>query len=373
MYEQPYDSRLENLAEDVGFLAAYILPEYSRGEYPPLLQIANAKLIAMGGEALVLDPVESGSLGELEQMDQVFDGLLERAPAGQVVPRWQSTENTQATVGSVIEQCADAINKLACRFGMIRRGTHEDTSRIVANSAVFAVEGGANKTSAVRRGVAENAAHEIYGGDLSGVTLYQFGSSREIPVLRTDSKTGEQKPNSEHAVIRALAPELPEDRSFTEFEANIATARADGYEVVQDSEHSDSNLPEGVAQIVELRHASDPTRPTILAVCPTGRRLVDGLSGLAKMIDLNGKQLVIATNGQYRPKDEHIVDMWIRDEVESDSNSQMHPTVAIGDEPGDIFNHNGTEIVVPNRSTAVYVAEIAVLGRQLLKEAKAEL
>jgi hypothetical protein len=79
---------------------------------------------------------------------------------------------------------------------------------------------------------------------------------------------------------------------------------------------------------------------------------------------LRGKQFVIATNGQYRPKDEAQASQW----ADAHSELQMLAPVAIGDEPGYNVEHDGKTISTANRPATAYANEIVVLQRLLNRQ-----
>ncbi len=273
--------------------------------------------------------------------------------------RWTFVENAQAADGVKAANAAnsDRIFETAIALGMrrIKDGERlpEDTGLIDPAKAVYVVEGGGNKTSVVRRGVAIKAMKEVYGDDISGNTLYQFGSGRAIPPTRKDTSA-----NPEHKTIRELAGEfLPED-TFTEFDANAATALAEGDFVDEDVDVSDNEL--NAKQLV-MKHATDPTLPRLVLVQPSGPRLEEALNIFGK--ELEGRQIVLATNGQYRAKGQSQVDLWA-----ADRGVKMMPTVTLGDEPGDSFDFKDGQIVVPNRPESAYVNDFIVLRRLALKQ-----
>jgi hypothetical protein len=301
------------------------------------------------------------------------DGLSANEVAGIVLPepapqsgsgvvleaRWTFVESAQAAEGvkAANEANSDRIFETAIALGMrrIKDGERlpEDTELIDPVKAVYVVEGGGNKTSVVRRGVAIKGMKDVYGDDISGNTLYQFGSSRAIPPTRKDSSV-----NPEHKTIRELAGDfLPED-TFTEFDANVATALAEGYVLKEDANVSGNDL---VAKELIMRHGTDPTLPLLILVQPSGPRLEEALDTFGK--ELEGRQVVLATNGQYRAKGQSQVDLWAADRGVS-----TLPTVTLGDEPGDSFDFKDGQIVVPNRPESAYVNDFIVLRRLALKQ-----
>jgi hypothetical protein len=293
--------------------------------------------------------------------DAIYKAVLARPEKGKSLsPRWQLVEELNK-VTEVGEWQADIL-EAATVTGMRRKGGHEDYSAIDPQKAIFIVEGGANKTSVVRRSVAEKALHALYGEDISDHRLYQLGSNRVIEPVRADGS-----PNPEHDIVRKLIGDaLPKDEAvrkltgnfspddpFTEFQANLATALVDGYTIV-----SVSGPRPGIGQAVTLEPA-DTNRPRLVQVQPAGVGLESGFDTIATLEVPLDRQFVIATNGQYRPKDMLQAAAWI-----TKNNVPMTPAVAIGDETDDVSGFRQGDIVTPSRPPAAYVNELALYGRQ---------
>jgi hypothetical protein len=293
--------------------------------------------------------------------DAIYKAVLAKPEKGKSLnPRWQLVEELKK-VTEAGEWQAD-IRVAAMATGMCRKGGHEDYSAIDPQKAVFVVEGGANKTSVVRRGVAEKALHVLYGEDISDHRVYQLGGNRVIEPVRADGS-----PNPEHDIVRKLIGDtLPKDEavqklvgdfspddSFTEFQANLATALVDGYTVVSVA----GPRPE-VGQTVTLAHA-DTKRPRLVQVQPTGVGLEGGFNAVAALEVPLDRQFVIATNGQYRPKDMLQAAAWV-----TKNDIPMTPAVAIGDETDEKFRFRQGDIVTPGRPPAAYINELALYGRQ---------
>ncbi len=282
-------------------------------------------------------------------------------------PRWTLIEKAQATeaMKAAISGNEGAILDIAMRLGLRRVADgirqEEDTYRIDPSSAVFVVEGGAMRTSVVRRGVAGRAMRQVYGGGISSKTLYQFGSTRIIEP--TKEKLGKDGTiavvkNPEHETIQELAGNLDflpgrGQGAFTEFDANLATALAEGYTRTATREN------DVAPRIIEMAN-NDPTLPKLILIQTNGG-LGAGLDVVQALIPDPEIQLVIATNGQYRPKATQQAIRWA-----AAKGIDMLPPVAIGDEPGDTFPYRGNEIVVPDRPLAAYVNELVVLYRLAL-------
>lgn len=265
-------------------------------------------------------------------------------------PRWELVSGAEAAeaVRAATLQNEPRVLSVAQRVGMrlltdeVRETEAYET--IDPDRALFMVEGGANKTSIVRRGVALQGMRHVYGADLAGRELFQFGSGREIPPVRNGA------PNKEHEVIRSVTDGLfSEDVTFTEFDANKATAIEDGYEL--------SDIPSldtaGVSQSEIMVHRQS-RRPFLHLVQPRGPRFDEALTSL----NVAGRQLVVATNGQYRPK--HVLQSALWAQEQGIDNLSV---VALGDEPGDVYRYALGNVVTPNRPASAYVNEMVVLWR----------
>jgi hypothetical protein len=218
----------------------------------------------------------------------------------------------------------------------------EDLELIDPQDAIFVVEGGANKTSVVRRGVAINAMHQIYGENLSELQLFQFGSDRPI---NSDSEIG---------TIRGLADNHLAEGDFTEFDANVATAKADGY-VIDEQQSADN--PDSLVLIHPNRN-----RPQLVMI-KTKRvsGLEDGISGFKEALS-KGKQLVIATNGQYRAKARLQAEL-----VAKTLGIDIKPVIVLGDEPGDSFPFADDVVTTPARPESAYTNDLVILYRLINK------
>lgn len=264
--------------------------------------------------------------------------------------RWQLIEGAKDAVKAGATGNQEQILALATTLDMIRPESISaiDITRIDPEAAIFAVEGGANRTSVVRRQLAIEAVAAVYGPDAGEATIYQFGSDRPIPRERND------KPNAEYTIATEIAGDfLPEDDSLTEIDLNLASARQGGYEVVSEEHDTDA-----AQRVVRLQKEG---APALILVQPYKVKggLEDGLESLSKMGDVSGKQFVIATNGQYRPKDEVQAEKWAANE-----GVDMLPPVALGDEPGYTVRHNGRAITTAQRQPMAYLNEMVILNRQ---------
>jgi hypothetical protein len=288
---------------------------------------------------------------------EIADIIVPRPPTGESLPeRWQLLVDAKSHMSETAAQHEDDILVAASRTGMRHDEalSESDLVRIQPDAAIWTVEGGANRTSIVRRTLAIQAMQRIYGEDVSSRTLFQFGGGRPIP----REKNG--KPNPEMTIAREIAPDfLPSDDSLVEFGLNLASALQSGYEVINDER--DGSAAE---RLVFLYQAGFPELVLVYPHKTEKGGLEDGFSAIAGLVgSLEGRQFVIATNGQYRPKDEAQADQWAKAH-----DLDMLPPVALGDEPGYSVNHKGQEITTAKRGPMVYVNEFVVLQRLLQED-----
>lgn len=268
-------------------------------------------------------------------------------------PRWTLVDRAEAhnAVREVTQEQQDRIFGVANELGMrLLSGTGarlgEGVDEIEPGRAKFVVEGGANKTSIVRRGVAEKAIQAAYGPKSLAVRVYQFGSDRQIAPERNGA------PNKEHEVIRSLTDEFAPDEPFTEFDANLATALEDGYDFVSLDNTTDAEMAERVQNHMLVKSQFSPW---LHLVQPKGK----GLEGALDTLPITShEQIVVATNGQYRPKARLQTALWAK-RRKLDNMSIL----AIGDEPGDVFPYSRGDVTVPDRPASAYVNEMVVLWR----------
>jgi len=291
--------------------------------------------------------------------------LPPKKPGEQYEARWELIEGAQDVIKTASGLRSSEIFDLATQFDIRRESsiTEKELTRIDTQKAVWVIEGGANRTSVVRRQLAIEAASQVYGEHIEYQTVYQFGSDRPIPKIRVDAKTKEEKPNAEYVVAQEIAgehfPMNDETKQpkevISEFELNLASARAAGFEIKADSQNP---VMPAVKRFIRMKKAG---APELVLVQPEskGGGLVDGFEAVRELAQLDSDyQLIITTNGQYVAKDELQAENWAR--------KKDIPTlspVAIGDEPGFTVEHNGREITTAERGPMVYVNEIVILHR----------
>jgi hypothetical protein len=309
------------------------------------------------------------SLPEDVTPGEIAEVILHQPPKGESLkPRWtlvdeaEAAESTRTAIAANTDRIISTVVTLGLRKILNGERQTEDIDKVDPEKAIFVVEGGANKGSVVRRGVAIKAMCEIYGDNLESETLYQFGSERIISPTRKKNMPGgttETVENDEHRTICDLAGEfLPSKGSFTEFDATLATALAEGYEI---STIHDDNQDVVAKHRIEMHHA-DPAKPKLVIIQPAGKSLSAGFDAVWSETR-HKTQFVIATNGQYREKDVYRAKIW------ADTNSiDMLPAVALGDEPGDTFSFRDVEIRVPNRPETLYINELIVLYRMAMRQ-----
>jgi hypothetical protein len=302
----------------------------------------------------VLHGVASSVLTEQAELspNDVADIIMPpKVPDQPTLERFRLVENAPAAVKAAAAERETAVLELTSTLGM-REATSlspERLARVDLEKAVWVVEGGANRTSIVRRQLALDAVAALYGEQASEQTVYQFGSARAIP----QEKNG--KPNPEYTVARQVAETyLPAGDTLTEFDLNVATARQAGYELSAAVAGAD------LAGAERVIYAHKPDAPALVLVQPKKVQggLKDAFHALHARGALEGKQLVIATNGQYRPKDELQAAQWAQTQE-----VPMLPPVALGDEPGYAVAWGDSTLTTAQRGAVAYLNEMVILHR----------
>jgi hypothetical protein len=113
---------------------------------------------------------------------------------------------------------------------------------------------------------------------------------------------------------------------------------------------------------LELAHEDDETYPDLTLIEPTKGTFAGGLDAVqsietAKGRDMNGRQLVVGTNGQYRPMAELQATEW----AQGQGLDMLHP-VALGDEPGDEVRFGEQVFTTANRPAILYANELSLFG-----------
>lgn len=302
---------------------------------------------------------------------EVYDIVTPQRDAGTGPARWEMVADASAKAKEAAEEHKDEILRAAIAVGMIN--PVEDSSAINAPKAVVVVQDGANKTSIVRRDVAAKGIREA---GINGTNpMYQFGSrDRAIVPTRADGSD-----NPEHKLLRGLAGDYLPTGEFTAFDANLATALAQGYEIetiidtnpgrltdtMPDSARLAVNPITTFTRALELVHEDDETYPDLTLIEPKKGTFAGGLDAVksieaAKGHDLEGRQFVIGTNGQYRPMIELQVTEW----AEEQGVDMLHP-VALGDEPGDEVRFGEQVFTTADRPPVLYANELSLFGRAI--------
>lgn len=272
-----------------------------------------------------------------------------RQPGEAKQARWELIEGSKDAVKAGATERADDIFDLADRLDMRRDESvsEQDIAKVDPLNSLLVVEPGANKTAVVRRAVANEVAQRLHGANAAYVTVHQFGTDRAIP----REKNGKENP--EYKVARQIAGDhLPDTDDLTEFGLNLASALQDGYRVVDDVAGA-----EFAQRQVKLQKEGMPLLEVIQPYKETGK-LDDAFTALRRRYNLADAQFVIATNGQYRPKDELQADQWARQ-----NGVNMQPPVAVGDEAGYRAPHDGQEFETAPRGAAAYLNEVVILHR----------
>lgn len=279
-----------------------------------------------------------------------------RQPDEEVKPRWVRVESASKALKAAATASEDAVYALAGQLDMRKENSlpPEDLARIDPEAAIWVVEGGGKLTSVVRRGLALAAMQEVYGPDMPTFKrLYQLGSGRKIPRLLKG------QPNPEYEVAQRIARDyLPKDDSLTEYGLSIASALQDGFE-----DAGGSTLP-GAGEMHGLKKPGSPDLVVIKPEVVVGG-LYDGLTAARYIAGTRangrpGGQFVIATNGQYRAKDELQARRWAVEHPRF----TMVPSVALGDEQGFSVEHDGQMFTTALRPAITYVDEAVTLFRR---------
>ena len=287
--------------------------------------------------------------------------------------RWQLLEGASGVIKSSVANHGEAVLDIAVNAGLRRHESLDQTdiARVDLERVVPVVEDGANRTSVVRRELLIQALTEaahVRGLSLDEVsppiTVWQLGSDRAIPRTRTvvDPATGESNEveNAEYKVAVEIGGSyLPQNvetselrDSFTSFDVSLASAQQAGWRIV-----GEEASYEGATRLVRLER---PGMPSLMLVQPerVDGTLKDGFRALHRLINLEDKQLLVGTNGQYRAKDMLQASQWA-----GEAGVDLFPTVAIGDEAGFTVQHAGRTLVTAERSPAVYANELIILHR----------
>jgi len=286
----------------------------------------------------IITSIDGGKLGELvaarvTDRHDVIDVLdapnttiskvaeVLKPSANTDVVRWVEQHN----LAEVPADQQELIFSLADEFGLRLPVDHELPT---VDNPLIATEGGANRTSVVRRGLAETLLGE------QGGTMYQFGSPNRIIAPTRKDKDGNEIENAEYKVISSedICGDL-DGQSVSEFDVNVASAVSAGYEITGEQNDTHVTLQKGNITLVVLKAAS----------------LKEGIAQLAEAGILGGRNVVVSTNGQYRTKD--IIQT---EAVLAELGVEVESVQAIGDETG-------------KRDAKIYIAELAVVLRELAK------
>ncbi len=304
-----------------------------------------------GGVLYDIAVAKAGSAEAGYTAEEVFDIVVPPKTPGSLPTRWELHDNAAVQAKEAAAQRADDIMTAAHQLRLRRQGA-PDYSAVQPGEAVVVAPDGARATSVVRRSV---AAQAIAAAGIKDRTLYQLGSNRQIDPTRRDGST-----NPEHQALRGMAGDYLPKGSFTAFDANLATALQEGYDI---SWITPSPTPRA-ERVVELAHPDDAKHPPVVQVLPEEAGLTGGLTAIESLEavqsrSLQGRQLVIAHNGQYVPMAELQAQEW------SEANQMnMLPPVAFGDEPGDRTAFGEETITTAQRAPLIYVHEMALLGRR---------
>jgi hypothetical protein len=285
-------------------------------------------------------------------------------------PRWRRLEDAGKLLQKVANERREDIMSLGEALDIAPTETlpQSKLAKVDPTIVEFIADGGANAQGLVRPNMLEQAAIHL-GAPTSVVRV--LGGARRIDPTYEDPKTHQMKQNAEHAKIRELAPDFAVEDTQIEHYNNVALARQAGFTIGWRNGELD---PSGAAYVTSL-HA--PYRPLRECVNPVEVKEDDialnaGLTAIHKMLPyrgdrqgLTGKQLVIATNGQYSMQRELFAREWARKHgVELGGE-----TVVLGDAPGWRTPHKeakGGFVATANRTPLAILNEITVTGRWAL-------
>lgn len=263
-------------------------------------------------------------------------GTLERAAyflkPSSTKPRWILEQG--GYVANIEKESEPFIFNLADRFGM-RVPLGKEVPAPIKQPLII-VESGANKTSVNRRAVGESFLNVCSAADHSTERLMiQFGSNRLIGPYRKD-RNNSIVANNEYSIVSSICGGL-NGQPLTEYAVNCASALEEGYDVVDDVGSSFGGI-----------HFYHPEKKITLFVM-AAQTFRDGIARLVDDGYTNNRNLVVCTNGQYRPKDE--LQAW---KVVRQKNAPVSSIRAIGDETG-------------ARNAKTYVGELASLMREIVR------
>lgn len=320
----------------------------------PVLRIRNITELAFGDSGLANEIARQVvAVESVLSPSDICDVLMPPKRPEDYIPRWALIEGASDTIKQLVAGKAEQVIQLAESLGMIKG--EEDLHRIDPEKAIWMVEGGANRTSVVRREVAIQNMAIVFGSEnLENKTIYQFGSDRKIPETRADGSL-----NPEYAIAKEIGGSNIDGAELTEFGLNLASALQSGYEIVEET---------GTERVVHLTKSG---APRLVLIQPPKKEggLRDSFSALYDMELIHeGTQFVIATNGQYRPKDEIMATKWAE---KYGAGLNLQAPVAIGDEPGFAVTQSvveqvgGEKIITAARVPMAYLNEVVVLQRIL--------
>lgn len=292
--------------------------------------------------------------------EEAGDVLLPNRDA--TTPRWRLLEGAPQQRVALYEANRDQIFRTAREVGILQDESLPDGALECINlsNAVWIVEGGANKTHLVRPELAFRAMEKL--GIDERRAVFEINGSRAIPRTRADSTE-----NPEYKISMGLAPDyLKDGDALTEFGVKRAVALQQGYEVVSDV------TTEDFARVLRLKNEHNE-RVIIQPMLKNEQGVEAGLTVVDALLrheggqSLEGRQIVGATNGQYRTKLALQVRHWAKKHA-----TGIDGVVVLGDEAGFTLGHLGQEHTTLVRSAALYANEIVIIERASRKLAATE-
>jgi hypothetical protein len=310
---------------------------------------------------------EGGVLHNIARQLTDFGGPLTNEEVGDILlpqkdttnPRWVMRDGVDGIKKDLYEQNEQAIADLARTAGILQDESLPQNvlEQIDRSNVLTIVETGSNKTFVVRPALAE-AALSAVGLNSS---IYIATTSNMIDLTLKDGK-----PNPAHKIISDLAPGyLDSTRDFSEFQAAVAVAMQSGYNVADSRNyiaHAEQRTLSRIDQSTNSEYLRKIVRPYQNSKVPKG--FLGTLSFLLHCEEkgknlLEGKQLLLVTNGQYRTKLGMMASKWaMANNVELAGNP-----IVTGDEAGFSVNHLGQDIVTAQRKANTYIPELVVIYR----------
>lgn len=355
------------------------MPDQDPSMNPRILEqhVAAAEM-AVRPTGVLGDIARQLAAGEITNADDVCNVIMLQKGHGEQ-PRWKIVEDAQKARGSLYAEYGPRIIMSADAAGIRQAETlpAAQLAQVDTSRAVWVVSGGANKTHAVRADILEQAMSLTMGQEAtSDATMFEVHGQRDVPKYRK-GKVAEREPDPEYKTIQELAPDFMPDSDTTELECKIAVRKQQGWEIVSDTEGDEAM--QSFARIITMRKGN-ATRVLVQSLAPqvgdpkddplaednfeAGLTVIDWWLQANTGQGLDGKQVIVGENGQYRTARNLSVKLWAeRHDLQTDG-------LVFGDEAGFVATHMGRELVTAARGAAAYASELVVIHRMQEKITK---